>query len=137
MKLQLTIFFIAMGMVSTLKAQQLGDLRWQYRVLIIMDPNNNPAARAQLKSFDMHTAEMQKRDLLLFQFNGRELLDQRGNPTPMGIRELPSPAYEGVILIGKDGGVKFRKPFPVAPSDVFKRIDEMPMRRSEVRDKGK
>lgn len=38
-----------------------------------------------------------------------------------------------VILIGKDGGEKFRSEEPVGPKVFFDRIDAMPMRRREMR----
>ncbi|WP_228282638.1 DUF4174 domain-containing protein [Rubrobacter tropicus] len=38
-----------------------------------------------------------------------------------------------VVLVGKDGGEKFRASEPVGPRDLFDRIDAMPMRRREMR----
>lgn len=39
-----------------------------------------------------------------------------------------------VVLVGKDGGEKFRWQEPVEPGDLFDRIDVMPMRRRELRE---
>lgn len=39
-----------------------------------------------------------------------------------------------VVLVGKDGGEKFRWQEPAAPKDLFDRIDVMPMRRREMRE---
>ena len=38
-----------------------------------------------------------------------------------------------VVLVGKDGGEKFRSHEPAPPQDIFGRIDAMPMRRREMR----
>lgn len=38
-----------------------------------------------------------------------------------------------IVLVGKDGGEKFRSAEPVGPRDLFDRIDSMPMRRREMR----
>ena len=38
-----------------------------------------------------------------------------------------------VLLIGKDGGVKLRRPGPVPAERIFALIDDMPMRRAEAR----
>ena len=38
-----------------------------------------------------------------------------------------------IILIGKDGGIKFRDNSPVQSSDLYKIIDRMPMRQAEMR----
>lgn len=38
------------------------------------------------------------------------------------------------LLVGRDGGVKLRSPEPVSPEELFERIDEMPLRRRELRE---
>jgi len=42
-----------------------------------------------------------------------------------------------VILVGKDGGVKFKRHTRVKLSDIFALIDAMPMRQEEMRQKGR
>ncbi len=37
-----------------------------------------------------------------------------------------------LVLVGLDGGVKFRSDKPVTPEDIFRIIDRMPMRRVEL-----
>ncbi len=118
---------------TALNAQELGNFRWQYRILLLMDPNDSPDCEEQLNSLRSYTAAMQERDILLFVFDGKALLDQNGKKSPIGINEIPSPSFEGVILIGKDGGVKLKKKFPVNPEFIFERVDAMPMRKAEVR----
>ena len=39
------------------------------------------------------------------------------------------------MLVGKDGGEKFRSTEPVRPQDLFDRIDAMPLRRREARER--
>lgn len=39
------------------------------------------------------------------------------------------------VLVGKDGGEKFRSDEPVRPEDLFDLIDDMPMRRREMQDR--
>jgi len=43
--------------------------------------------------------------------------------------------FQGIILIGKDGGVKLRKTYIVEANEVFDLIDLMPMRRSEMKNR--
>lgn len=38
------------------------------------------------------------------------------------------------LLVGRDGGVKLRSSRPIVSSELFARIDEMPMRRRELRE---
>ena len=40
-----------------------------------------------------------------------------------------------VVLIGKDGGVKLRKPLPYSVREISRTIDKMPMRQQEVEDR--
>ncbi len=40
-----------------------------------------------------------------------------------------------VVLIGKDGGEKLRRPTPLAPEELFAIVDAMPMRRAEMRER--
>ena len=50
------------------------------------------------------------------------------------LREDLGVGHDGfvVLLVGKDGGEKFRSETPVPAQEVFRRIDAMPMRRREV-----
>jgi hypothetical protein len=41
-----------------------------------------------------------------------------------------------VVLIGKDGRVRFRADRPVAPIDIFSFIDILPRRQEELRRRG-
>lgn len=137
MKNLTTFILLFAGSMAQLPAQELGDLRWQHRILLLMDPHESPLCDQQLKILRGHTAAFQERDLLLFVFNGKNLLDEQGRVSPIGVKEVPNPSYEGVILIGKDGGVKLRKPFTVEAQLIFDRIDAMPMRKAEIRDGNK
>lgn len=42
---------------------------------------------------------------------------------------------ENWILIGLDGGIKSTGDFPPNPSKIYRLIDAMPMRQSEIRDR--
>ena len=50
------------------------------------------------------------------------------------IRRLGRLPVFAVVLIGKDGGIKLRRSRPVAPAELFALVDQMPMRRQEMRD---
>jgi hypothetical protein len=41
-----------------------------------------------------------------------------------------------LTLIGKDGEVKLRKPFPWDVREISRSIDKMPMRQREIRERG-
>lgn len=114
-------------------SQELADLRWQYRILLLMDPGKSASCERQLESLQKEQPGWQERDVLIFVYRDGKLLDEKLRPSNMGSRGIPYPTYEGVILIGLDGGVKMRKPFPVAPETIRARIDAMPMRQAKIR----
>jgi hypothetical protein len=39
-----------------------------------------------------------------------------------------------LVLVGKDGGIKLRKPFPWDVREITRSIDKMPMRKREIRE---
>ena len=46
------------------------------------------------------------------------------------------PGRFAAVLVGKDGTVKHRSDEPVEPENLYALIDEMPMRRREMRERG-
>lgn len=51
------------------------------------------------------------------------------------LRQKLRPRGFGLVLIGKDGGVKLRKPLPWDTRELGRVIDKMPMRQQELRDR--
>ena len=51
------------------------------------------------------------------------------------IRQKLRPRGFMMVLIGKDGGVKLRKPLPWTVREISRSIDKMPMRLQEVEDR--
>ncbi|MDG2404831.1 MAG: DUF4174 domain-containing protein, partial [Paracoccaceae bacterium] len=73
-------------------------------------------------------SELSKRDTIV-------LTDT--NPSlKSALREKLRPRGFMLVLIGKDGGVKLRKPFPWNVREISRVIDKMPMRRQEMKDGG-
>ena len=91
---------------------------------MVASESNKASLNAQRKAFEKNPEALTERDLLLFavKTNAKTL-------SKFSIK----PDFEGVLLIGKDGGLKFQEPFPVNPKTIFDRIDSMPMRRAEMR----
>ncbi|MDB5262435.1 MAG: hypothetical protein JWQ14_1716 [Adhaeribacter sp.] len=81
--------------------------------------------------------ELAARDLVVLGVVGNQV-----NASPAKIDNLPKPEvlrekYKikfdefAIILIGKDGGEKYRAPAVIKPGAIFYIIDAMPMRRRE------
>jgi hypothetical protein len=129
----LLIFILQFNGMS---AQELTEFRWKNRVLLIIDTNNNlPVRDLQVNKFVSRNDEMEERDLVLLVCTGKEVLDKDGLKTDIDPDKISYGEFQGVILIGKDGGVKLRKKFIVEPKEIFDLIDQMPMRRAEMKNK--
>jgi len=83
------------------------------------------------------------RDLLVFHvFDiGQSRVNQTGisEPAVKGLQKrfsITSGQFT-VVLVGKDGGEKFRRESAVDPDDVLSLIDSMPMRQREIRERGR
>jgi hypothetical protein len=118
--------------------QDLSDLKWEKRVLLLMDAENEVLLRSkQLRILSEFNKEIEERDLVIYVYAGDRVLDRKGNSIPMDVKAIPYREFQGVILIGKDGGVKSRYKFITDPKVIFDRIDAMPMRQSEIKASGK
>jgi hypothetical protein len=121
------------------KLAGLEALRWQYRVILVFahEPHRSNAL-ANLAELE---AEIEQRDIAWFVLGGDTLhtnyagtLDKKLRETLMDNYFSPLPAETAVLLIGKDGTVKSRST-DLDLEATFGLIDQMPMRREEMRRK--
>ena len=105
----------------------LDEFRWIARpVVIFADSPQNPAFRSQMELFEARRDELTKRDVVVIvDTDPSERSDIRKKLRPRGFM---------LTLIGKDGGVKLRKPFPWDVRELSRQIDKMPIRQQEIRD---
>lgn len=105
----------------------LESFKWVARpVIVFADSPNDPAFRRQLELLEARADELIERDVVL-------ITDTAPNPRS-DIRTKLRPRGFMLTLIGKDGGVKLRKPFPWDVRELSRQIDKMPMRRQEIID---
>lgn len=117
---------------GTLAAQ-----RWQKRILLVFADEADPRAGEQAALLLGDEPGLADRDLLAFAVVGDALRPIYGRvpagETAEGLRRrfaaAPPPAFTA-ILIGKDGGVKWRGDRPATREELFGLIDAMPMRRN-------
>ena len=118
--------------------ENLSDLKWKYRILIISDAQNEIYLKEKMNNISKYGQEIIDRDLIIF-FENNENIYYNSTLVSKTLKEsiisLTS-QYQidrKMILIGKDGGVK--RVF--SSSDqilyVFDLIDTMPMRKIEMR----
>ncbi|OLP55866.1 hypothetical protein BJF92_01775 [Rhizobium rhizosphaerae] len=121
----------------------LRDFEWKYRVLVIVQDKTGIEAAAQADSFMAQADALRERDLVLISvaetsarvlFGPTEALTTTHLDAGALLSDLDAaPGSFHIALIGKDGTVKLTSDRPVDPSSIFSRIDQMPMRKDEMR----
>lgn len=122
-------------------SQELSEFKWENRLLVILSTeSNNSHSAHQLKEFDDLTQELADRKLRLLKItpDSVQTFDYSIQPIKKAKEsglwsKLASDNTEfEVLLIGLDGGIKFRSKQLVNAQEIFDRIDSMPMRKSEL-----
>ena len=125
---------------AVIETIDLDAYRWQNRIILVFAPVAGDTMYAQqLAAFATREAELADRDLLIGRFPADEEGTFAGQPVTqsggVALREryaVPAGDF-GLILIGKDGGVKLSANEPVSTVRIFELIDSMPMRQQEDR----
>lgn len=109
-------------------APDLSEFVWEKRPIIVFaDSPNDPNFSLQMEYLRDRADDLIERDVVV-------LVDT--DPATVGpLREKLRPRGFMLVLIGKDGGVKLRKPFPWDVRELSRTIDKMPMRQREIRDR--
>jgi hypothetical protein len=112
--------------------ERLGTLRGKNRVLVLYAPTaEHPEYVKQLRMLADAKTGLAERDLVQITRTDEQM--DAGTRDYLR-RELNVPAGAfNVLLIGKDGGVKYRGTEATDPAQLFETIDAMPMRQSEMR----
>jgi hypothetical protein len=120
----------------------LSSYQGKNRLLMLFAPSEDaPMYQSFKKQLQRRAQEMRDRDLVTFHLfeSGEGRLDDRSlhKEQVLPLRKLFSITRGEctVILIGKDGDVKFREQLPVDLSEIFAIIDAMPMRQREIRER--
>ena len=104
----------------------LADLKWLKRPIVIFaDTDADPRFQEQLDLLLARPEELIERDVVLIVDTDP---DARGE-----IRTKLRPRGFMLTLIGKNGKVNLRKPFPWDVREVTRAIDKWPLRKQEIR----
>ena len=104
----------------------INDFQWRARpVVVFADSPFNPAFAEQIDLLQAEIVELVDRDVVI-------ITDTEPDP-PSALRTKLRPRGFMLVLIGKDGEVKLRKPFPWDVRELSRVIDKMPMRQREIR----
>jgi len=99
--------------------------KWIARPLVVFaDSPLDPAFQDQMALLQREVAELVDRDILW--------ITDTDPSQPSALRQKLRPKGFSLVLIGKDGTVKLRKPLPWDVRELSRVIDKMPMRQREI-----
>ena len=101
---------------------------WVNRILVVFaDSDSAPRFRQQIEKLNADLDALRARDVVvLVDTDPAALAPLRSDLRPRGFMW---------VLIGKDGNVYLRKPFPWSIREITRSIDKMPLRQQEIRDR--
>ncbi len=140
--LGLMLTIAATAAVAEAVDDPLTQHQWRHRVLLLFAPD---AEQAALQRFSERVVERQcgidARDLvtgtIVADWRGRlagQAISERGIDTLRSRYDVPTDRV-ATVLIGKDGGAKMAVDGVADMDAVFERIDGMPMRQREMRNR--
>lgn len=148
MKALLFVLLTASSLSTSLSAQteretDISDFKWKNRVLLIFSPNSTHTNfNSTLRMIKDHQEGFEEKDLVFY-----EIIENSGNydsdhllrdedATKLRDRFNIDPSEFRIILTGKDGGSKYKSDEFIRHKKLFEIIDEMPMRRLEMKEDG-
>ncbi|GAA0733656.1 hypothetical protein GCM10009430_48010 [Aquimarina litoralis] len=119
--------------------QDLTEHRWQDRLIIISaDSYQHPKLLEQVNEFQNKTKELADRKLIIYQITPTSYIKGIENNQPTRDNTLykkynSSQESFKFMLIGLDGGRRLQSNKVISAAQIFDQIDQMPMRRQELR----
>ena len=123
---------------SEIQAQDLTNYQWKNRIILLKDTDlDSDWLQAQLKRLQSNSKELLEREVVLFLLSDNFVYDEKRLKTNLQadtiISQYGLSSFEGLVLVGKDGGIKLQEEFIVNPTIIIELIDSMPMRMSEMK----
>jgi len=125
MRSVLTLLILLAALPASAFDDPLAEYLWQKRpVVVFADTALDPRFAEQLAMLEREAEAIEERDVVVItDTDPATLSDLRRKFRPRGFQ---------LLLIGKDGQVKLRKPFPWNVRELSRAIDKMPMRKREI-----
>ena len=120
----------------------IAKYKWEKRVLIVNAKSDLTVGyKRQEQLLNKGKTGMKDRDLVIFRMYADHWIDPNGNPlnedealSLINEYKLPQDSFR-VLLIGKDGTVKMNVDDLVSTREIFRLIDQMPMRKREIQER--
>ncbi len=108
----------------------LEDHLWVARPIVVFaDTPADPRFQEQIALLKARIGDLEERDVVV--------ITDTDKAARSDIRLKLRPRGFMMVLIGKDGGVKLRKPSPWSTREISRSIDKMPMRQREIREQNR
>jgi hypothetical protein len=118
--------------------------QWKNRLLVVfVTDTEDPLFHQMVGKYQRRKPEFLDRDLRLIVVSSDDMVSMNAEPfRPVDAsraRELlrGGSAKKETVLVGKDGSVKLRREGTVDLEEIFALIDTMPMRRREMKERGR
>lgn len=120
-------------------ANPLEGYAWKKRIIVMYAPASKIDSLAkQNVVFQAQTGVLEKRDMMVISISEGTVDVTLGPELPLNRQALIDhigfrPDRFGIVLIGKDTGIKLRSDTPVPLRDLLDLVDSMPMRQREMK----
>ncbi|MBD0865537.1 MAG: DUF4174 domain-containing protein [Rhodobacteraceae bacterium] len=115
-------------MIRPAETSDLSEFLWTNRpVIVFADTPADPRYGEQLALLQRDMDMLIERDVVVL----TDTDPAAGSP----LRKKLRPRGFQMVLVGKDGSVKLRKPFPYSVRELTRTIDKMPTRQQEIRER--
>lgn len=122
-------------------AQSLDNHQWQNRIVLLFTDLEETKLQSQLKLFAENQSGLNDRKITVYQItadaakkNGNDFWEENFKTDILKEYQIKKDEFT-FILIGLDGGEKMRSTEVVSLKKLFSKIDKMPMRQIEIKDK--
>lgn len=107
---------------------EIDDFHWLKRTIVVFaDSPNDPRFVQQIELLEKRPEDLRERDVVV--------LTDTDPKAESALREEYHPRGFMMMLIGKDGTIYLRKPFPWNVREISRSIDKLPLRQQEIRDR--
>ena len=115
------------GIILSTDTITLDDFKWIARPIVVFaDSPNDPRFNEQMELLAARANDLAERDVVV-------MIDTAPSANS-ALRKKLRPRGFMLSLIGKDSGIKLRKPFPWDVRELSRAIDKMPVRKREIRE---
>ena len=120
----LLLSLMAIMIPKELQGIELNQYLWKNRIILTFADNEDHPDLIKLKAeMKENDCEILNRDLLHFHFSNDGKIGNHTSKNDQSFR---------ILLIGKDGGIKYESNRSVSLIQLFELIDSMPMRQDEM-----